>query len=108
MVDDQWGCPTEAGDLARVVRQLAVARLPGTFHVTNQGATSWCQLARDVLALAGADPARVVPITSAELDRPAPRPANSVLGSTALRSSGITLPPDHHDPLERLVKELVS
>jgi dTDP-4-dehydrorhamnose reductase len=108
MVDDQRGCPTSAADLAATIRTLALSRLPGVFHVTNQGATTWWQLARDVVALAGGDPARVVPITSGELARPAPRPANSVLDNAALRLSGIALPPDHHDPLEQLVKELTS
>jgi dTDP-4-dehydrorhamnose reductase len=108
MVDDQRGCPTSAADLAVTIRTLALSRLPGVFHVTNQGATTWWQLARDVVALAGGDPARVVPITSGELARPAPRPANSVLDNAALRLSGIALPPDHHDPLEQLVKELTS
>jgi dTDP-4-dehydrorhamnose reductase len=108
MVDDQRGCPTAAEDLARVIRDLAVARLPGVFHATNQGATTWCQLARDVLAFAGDDPGRVEAIGSAELGRPAPRPANSVLGDRALRLTGIPLPPHHHEPLERLVKELTA
>jgi hypothetical protein len=40
--------------------------------------------------------------------RPAPRPANSVLDNAALRLSGIALLGDHHEPLERLVKELVA
>jgi len=108
MVDDQRGCPTSAADLAVVVRALALGRLPGVFHVTNQGPTTWCQLAKDILVGAGDDPARVVPITSADLVRAAPRPANSVLDNAALRLSGIALPPDHHEPLERLVKELMS
>jgi len=108
MVDDQRGCPTAAADLAATIRMLAAGRLPGVFHVTNQGPTTWCQLARDILVAAGDDPARVVPISSADLARPAPRPANSVLDNAALRLSGIALPPDHHDPLDRLVKELTS
>jgi dTDP-4-dehydrorhamnose reductase len=108
VVDDQHGCPTAAPDLARMIRLLAAARLPGTFHVTNQGATTWWQLARDVLAVAGRDPERVVPIPSSELDRPAPRPARSVLDNAALRLAGIGLLPDHHDPLEQIVKELTS
>jgi dTDP-4-dehydrorhamnose reductase len=109
VVDDQHGCPTFTPDLASMVRRLVVARLPGVFHVTNQGATTWFQLARDVLAAAGLDPERVRPISTAELDppRPAPRPARSVLDNTALRLSGIPLLPDHHEPLERLVKELL-
>ena len=106
MVDDQRGCPTDAGDLATQLVSLAVDRRPGTFHVTNQGATTWCRFAADIVAAAGGDAGRVVPISSAELSRPAPRPANSVLDNCALRSSGIPLLPDHHEPLEQLVKEL--
>lgn len=108
MVDDQRGCPTAADDLAAQIRRLAGERRPGTFHVTNQGATSWCQLAREVLRLAGDDPARVTPIASTELARPATRPTNSVLDNRALRLSGIPLAPDHREPLERLVKELAT
>ena len=109
-VDDQRGCPTAADDLAAMVCRLAVARLPGTFHVTNQGASTWFDFARAVLVAAGDDPARVVPVATADLDppRPAPRPASSVLDNAALRLSGIPLLPDHHEPVDRLVKELRS
>jgi len=110
VVDDQHGCPTFTSDLAGMIRTLAVARLPGVFHVTNQGTTTWYELARAVFALAGADPGRVVPIATAELEppRPAPRPANSVLDNAALRLSGIPMLPEHREPLERLVKELAG
>ena len=37
-VDDQRGCPTVAADLATMLRTFVVERLPGTWHVTNQGA----------------------------------------------------------------------
>jgi dTDP-4-dehydrorhamnose reductase len=108
VVDDQFGCPTFADDLAGAVRHLVVARLGGVYHVTNQGPTSWYQLACDVLAAAGLEPERVTPICTGELDppRPAPRPRNSVLDNAALRLSGLPLLPDHHEPLERLVKNL--
>jgi dTDP-4-dehydrorhamnose reductase len=110
VVDDQHGCPTFTEDLAVMIRSLVVARRPGVFHVTNQGATTWWQLARDVAALAGLDPERVRPIATVDLRpaRPAPRPANSVLDNAALRLGGLPLLADHHEPLERLVKELVA
>lgn len=109
-VDDQRGCPTFTDDLAVVLLELGVARVPGLFHATNQGPTSWFQFARDVIAAAGGDPAVVEPISTGELDppRPAPRPANSVLDNAALRLSGRSLLPDHHEPLERTVKALVG
>jgi dTDP-4-dehydrorhamnose reductase len=107
-VDDQRGCPTFTADLARAVVRLALDRRPGTFHVTNQGETTWFGFARSTLAAAGHDPARVQPIATAELDppRPAPRPANSRLDNAALRLSGIPLLPEWTDALERLVRAL--
>jgi dTDP-4-dehydrorhamnose reductase len=109
VVDDQHGCPSFTEDLAVMIRRLAVARLPGTFHVTNQGATTWYGFARDIVAAAGLDVGLVSPIATAEMQppRPAPRPAYSVLDNAALRLSGIPLLADYHEPLDRLVKELV-
>jgi dTDP-4-dehydrorhamnose reductase len=109
-VDDQRGCPTFAGDLAAMVVRLAIGRLPGVFHVTNQGPTSWHGFARDVLAAAGQDPGRVIAIKTTDLDppRPAPRPANSVLDNAALRLLGLPLLADYHEPLERTVKYLLT
>ena len=56
----------------------ALDRRPGTFHVTNQGETTWFGFAQATLAAAGLDPDRVEAIGTSDLDppRPAPRPAN--------------------------------
>lgn len=109
-VDDQRGHPTLADELAKMIARLLVDRRPGVFHVTNQGAVSWFEFARAVLSAAGLDPARVLPISTAELKppRPAPRPANSVLDNAALRLGGIEPLPDFHEPLARLVRALTS
>ena len=109
-VDDQKGCPTFADDLATMVVQLGLARLPGVFHVTNRGPTTWFGFARDVLAAAGRSPDQVEAIKTADLvpPRPAPRPANSVLDNAALRLLGVPLLADYHDPLERTVGYLLS
>lgn len=107
-VADQVGNPTFVADLAPVVRQLAIERRPGIFHVTNQGAVSWHEFARAVVEAAGADPDRVEPCLTSELvpTRPAPRPANSVLDNAALRLSGLPLLPDFGESLRELVKDL--
>jgi dTDP-4-dehydrorhamnose reductase len=110
VVDDQHGCPTFTDDLAEMIRRLVVERRSGLFHVTNQGATTWFALARELVALAGLDAGLVQPIATAELDppRPAPRPAYSILDNAALRLGGVRLLDDYHEALERLVKDLIS
>jgi dTDP-4-dehydrorhamnose reductase len=107
-VSDQRGHPTVAADLASMLCLFARERLPGVWHVTNQGAVSWHEFAQAVLAADGDDPSRVGPITTEELQppRPAPRPANSVLDNRALREAGIDLLPDFRESLASLVAEL--
>ena len=107
-VDDQRGCPTFTADLAGMVRRLTADRRTGVHHVTNQGAVSWYEFAREVVAAAGGDPSRVTPITTAELQppRPAPRPTNSVLRNAVLEMSGIPLLRDFRAPLRELVAAL--
>jgi dTDP-4-dehydrorhamnose reductase len=109
-VDDQVGSPTFTADLAGALAVLATEKLPGIFHVTNQGVASWYELAAAVLEVAGDDRSRVEPIRTADLvpARPAPRPANSVLENAALRLAGLPLLPDWHDGLGRLVPALLA
>ena len=107
-VDDQYGHPTCATDLADMIARLVVERRPGLFHVTNQGAVNWFGFARSVMEAAGLDPERVQPIATSDLDplRRAHRPPNSVLDNAALRLEGIELLPHYTEPLARLVARL--
>ena len=107
-VDDQVGHPTFAADLAPVICNLALQRRAGVFHVTNQGAVSWFEFARAVTAAVGEDPRRVIPCATAELrpPRPAPRPANAVLGNDALRKAGFAPTRDFRAPLGELIGRL--
>ncbi|MBZ4319380.1 dTDP-4-dehydrorhamnose reductase [Streptomyces huiliensis] len=94
VVDDQYGQPTWTADLAGLLVRLGRAAErgtapPGVYHGTSAGATSWYGLARETFRLLGADPDRVRPVSSAALDRPAPRPAYSVLGHDGWRRAGI-------------------
>lgn len=109
-VDDQHGCPSFTADLAPALRRLAASRVPGTFHLTNSGPTTWFGFVQAVVAAAGSDPAQVRPIATADLDppRPAPRPANSVLDGAAWRLAGFAPLAHWSEPLERLVKELLN
>ncbi|HEY1651014.1 MAG TPA: dTDP-4-dehydrorhamnose reductase [Acidimicrobiales bacterium] len=109
-VNDQQGSPTFTADLAPAVVTLGLDRRPGTFHVTNSGTTTWWGLVRAVLAAAGDDPERVLPVTTAEQRDayPAPRPAYSVLDNMALRLSGLPALPAWQESLARLVPVVQS
>lgn len=108
-VDDQRGCPSFTADLAVGLRHLAERRHAGTFHLTNAGETTWYGLVREILELAGEDPDKVSPISTAELDppRPAPRPANSVLGDLAWRTAQLPPMPLYRDSLRVAVEGLL-
>ena len=79
VVDDQRGCPTYVGHLAAATRELV--ELPrGVWHLAAGGDCTWAEFAEAIFEEADID-CRVRRITSAELGRPAPRPAYSVLRS---------------------------
>jgi dTDP-4-dehydrorhamnose reductase len=79
VVDDQVGSPTYAGHLAAAVDEALQRGIsPGLYHLAGSGYCSWCELAREVVQLAGLDVA-VEPITTREAGRPARRPAFSAL-----------------------------
>jgi dTDP-4-dehydrorhamnose reductase len=100
VITDQLGQPTWSLDLARaIVALLDSGTTPGIFHGTNSGQTTWFDLAREVFRLAGLDPERVLPTTSASFVRPAPRPAYSVLGHGAWGRAGLPEPRPWHDAL---------
>lgn len=85
VVDDQRGRPTEARHLARTTLAMLEREATGTFHVTDGGEASWYDLAREVVRHTGAN-CRVEPCTTADMPRPAPRPAYSVLDISAVES----------------------
>ena len=79
VVDDQRGCPTFVGHLAEATR--ALLNLPGgVWHVAAEGDCTWADFAQAIFAESGLR-CRVRRISSADLARPAPRPAYSVLRS---------------------------
>jgi dTDP-4-dehydrorhamnose reductase len=81
VVDDQRGCPTYVGHLAEAVRELVERDAPrGLWHLAAAGDCTWAEFAAAIFAEAGLE-CRVRRITTAELGRPAPRPAYSVLRS---------------------------
>jgi dTDP-4-dehydrorhamnose reductase len=91
VVTDQTGSPTFNRDLARVIRELVRAGAAGTIHAANSGNCSWFEFAQEILRAGVHADVQLVPISTQELRRPAPRPRYSVLSCKSLAPFGISL-----------------
>lgn len=104
VVDDQFGSPTFAPDLAEALAQLVLTRRFGTYHRTNAGAASRYELARAALELAGSS-VEASPMTSDRLQQPAARPAHAVLSDRHAVLSGLTPLRHWRDALAALLQD---
>ncbi len=88
VVDDQYGNPTWAMEVARQTQILLDNDLTGVVHATAEGETSWYRFAREILAAMGLEVA-IEPCTTEEFRRPAPRPSRSSLANRRLTEAGL-------------------
>lgn len=88
VVNDQWGCPTATVELADAMIALLSTDRYGTYHVTGSGECTWMDFAAEILRQAGIS-TPVLPQTTEELGRPAPRPRYSVLTNRTLALAGL-------------------
>ena len=92
VVKDQVSSPTYTRHLAAAIVRLIMLGKSGVVHVVAGGACSWADFAKAIVARVKPE-AVVRPITAAELARPAPRPANSVMDTSRYRTwTGQTMP----------------
>ena len=88
VVDDQTGCPTYAGDLARQILDIILSGKTENeiYHFCNQGSTTWCDFAKTIFTLAGKI-IEVIPIASEDFGAAAERPAYSVLDCSKIQKA---------------------
>lgn len=104
VVDDQFGNPTYAADLAEAIfvvagRMLAAPNDPtlrGVFHLAGPDSATWSDFAREIMLLSaglGGPAAEITPIGSNEYPTAAERPRDSRLDSGKARVAfGVELP----------------
>ena len=80
VVDDQIGSPTYSLDLAVSIANLLNSDKYGIYHLTNEGECSWYEFSKRIFELSDVD-VKVLPVTTEEFPRPAPRPHYSVLSN---------------------------
>jgi dTDP-4-dehydrorhamnose reductase len=107
VVNDQFGAPTYAADLADALLQIVaqIADTPkkfqhGIYHYTNAGVCSWYDFAVRIMALGNRD-CRVLPCTTAEYPTKAHRPPYSVLNTEKIQNVYGIVPPAWEDGLKR-------
>ncbi len=98
VVNDQWGNPTSTRAVAELVVRLLDQPVAGLFHASCEGEATWFEFARTAIAFVGIQ-REILPCTTAEFHRPAPRPANSRLEKRRLRLHGFPPMPDWRDEL---------
>ena len=104
VVADQIGNPTSTLAVARQLRNILIRKeLVGTFHLTCEGEATWADFAAEIFRLKGIEQ-KIVPCTTAEFPRLAPRPANSRLDKMMLRLSGLPPMPHWKDALAEFLQ----
>lgn len=104
VVDDQVGNPTSTDAVADGLLHLIEHPLVGTVHLTCEGDASWFGFTQAIFAAARLTRG-LVPCTTAEYPRPAPRPANSRLDKMALRIHRLPAMPHWQETIERFLRE---
>ncbi len=104
IVADQHGAPTSADAIAEAtLRLLEQPAIPGVYHMTAAGETTWFGFARAIFAAAGGAAPRLIPIATSDYPTPAARPANSLLDNSRFeRTFGFRLR-DWNDQLDAVM-----
>jgi dTDP-4-dehydrorhamnose reductase len=115
VVNDQWGSPTYAIDLAGALAAMALDDLGrfGTYHFTNEGRTTWYSFAKAIFTLARKrglveKDVEITPITTPEYPTKAVRPANSVLSKEKLKTSFVVANRDWTDALNEYMVSMTN
>ncbi len=104
VVNDQIGTPTYTLHVCEQILSVISTDNFGLFHSTNEGFCSWFDFAKAIVE-SYKIPVQVLPCTTAEFPRPAPRPANSVLENERLKKLGMNILPRWEKGLQDYIKE---
>ncbi len=94
VVNDQQGSPTNTRDLAEGIARLLGKNAQGAFNVTNTESCTWFDFAKNILSLKKVQGVEVKPVSTAEFNAPARRPAFSILSPEKyIATTGCSLRP---------------
>lgn len=100
---DQFGSPTSAKDLARIILHLIQTNEYGTYHATCKGKCSRYEFAEEILKLSGKQ-LKLIPALAADVPTAA-RPAYAVLDNFILRIIDVYDMPTWQESLKEYLEE---
>lgn len=106
VVADQYGTPTSALELARVIVYLMNTESYGIYHATGEGSASWYEFAKTIFEEAGKT-VEVEAIPTSEYKVAATRPMYSVLDNKALRERHGYMMKEWRIALQEYMQELL-
>lgn len=104
VVNDQYGAPTSAEEVVKVIDLLCHSEKYGTYHATCEGVCSWAEFTKKIFELCG-KATEVIPVSTEEYGAAAKRPANSVLDNKRLRENFGYQMADWEDALKKYLKD---
>jgi dTDP-4-dehydrorhamnose reductase len=108
VVNDQFGQPTSAIELAKSLVELILSTAkPGIYHVTNYGEASWFDFACEIYRLLGKSDSLVESVGSDAYIRTAQRPSNSVLSNQSWIEERLTPMSDWKTALAEAMPSIV-
>lgn len=108
IVKDQSLAPTYTFDAAAGIERILRRGPYGIYHLTNQGFASRIEFTKEILRQAGYQDTPVIPISSEETNRPAPRPRNSRLDNARLKREKMELLPPWQEAVGRYLMQLAA
>lgn len=107
VVDDQFGSPTYAADLADVILKIIENNdwIPGIYHYSNEGKISWFDFAKSIKSISNYQ-TKIIAVPSSEFKTTAIRPKYSLLDKTKIKNVYDINIPFYLDSLKKCIKIL--
>jgi len=110
VVNDQFGAPTNANDLASTILQITTQAdkitKPTIFHYANEGITTWYDFAKEIMKIAQL-PCKVSPVVTADYPTNARRPAYSVFDLSKIKKQYKIIIPHWIESLQKEIKNFM-
>lgn len=102
---DKYGSPTYSGDLINKIQEVLEAKLPGIYHITNNGGASRAEYVKKIIGSFGLK-TKIKIVDSSYFPRRADVPGCEMLSNMNIKFIGLALLPPWQEAVEKFVDTL--